>query len=64
MSEQLQIYAKKLNFEIFENALYMKSVSMPLNEIRFGRNKFCCSEENNSYMSNLCAKQFSESNFD
>ena len=26
----LQIEAKNSNFEIFENALYMKSVSMPL----------------------------------
>ena len=27
---KLQIGAKKSNFEIFESALYMKSVSMPL----------------------------------
>ena len=28
---KLQIGAKNSNFEIFESALYMKSVSMPLN---------------------------------
>ena len=28
---KLQIDTKKSNFEIFESALYMKSVSMPLN---------------------------------
>ena len=27
---KLQIYTKNLNFKIFESALYMKSVSMPL----------------------------------
>ena len=29
---KLQIGAKNSNFEIFESALYMKSVSMPLNK--------------------------------
>ena len=30
---KLQIGAKNSNFEIFESALYMKSVSMPLKEL-------------------------------
>ena len=32
---KLQIGAKNSNFEIFESALYMKSVSMPLSKFRF-----------------------------
>ena len=29
----------------------------------FDRNEICCAEESHSYMSNLCGKQFSDSNF-
>ena len=30
-----QIDAKNSNFEIFDNALYMKSVNMPLNVLKY-----------------------------
>ena len=33
LGRKLQIGAKNSNFEIFESALYMKSVSMPLREL-------------------------------
>ena len=30
----------------------------------FGRNESCCAEDNHNYMSNMCGKEFSDSNFD
>ena len=32
-------------------------------EIRLDRNEICCGGDNHNYMSNMCAKEFSDSNF-
>ena len=31
---------------------------------RFGGNEICCAEDNHNYMSNMCEKELSDSNFD
>ena len=51
--------AKKLNFEIFESALYTKSGSIPLSG-----NKMWCVADNHNHMCHICVKGFSDSNFD
>ena len=47
---KLQIGAKNSNFEIFESALYMKSVSMPLTSEKLTQQKATsdCSRQNNT----------------
>ena len=42
---KLQIGAKNSNFEIFESALYMKSVSMPLNDSQRKLKYICTSKK-------------------
>ena len=36
---------------------------MYLTKHRFGRNESYCAEDNHNYMSNMCEKEFSDSNF-
>ena len=50
---KLQIGVKSSNFEIFESALYMKSVSMPLS-----RNEMWYAADNQNYMCDMCKKDF------
>ena len=42
---KLQLDVKNLNFEIFESALYLKSVSMPLTKNQFGRKQNIAMQE-------------------
>ena len=37
---------------------------MYLTKNQFGRNEICCAEDNSNYMSKMCEKEFSDSNFD
>ena len=36
---------------------------MSINKIRLSRNEICCAEDSHNYMSKMCAKEFSDSNF-
>ena len=45
-----------------QNAKFGKG-NLYLNKNQFGRNKFCCAEDNHSHMNDTCAKECSDSNF-
>ena len=38
--------------------------NLHLTKNQLGRNKICFAKDNYSFMSNMCAKEFSDSNFD